>query len=397
MDIYVSIALRTDVWHQVGRTRHDPGDGAVRAFSSVGLGGTSISKSIVRRRDRPDLGDILRASGAGGSDLCSTTEHSRDIDGSTIVAHWHSGDCISPTWIEVAELADACVLALDEAAATLAVDRVAGGFRPVLDVEDARSRPTALWAHTVLVCAHGGADADHRCGAEEAAQILPSSFEVVTSRDASVYLALHASLVCARTSEMARRTVDLMDELHGWWSASWCLDQTLLATETVLAERLSVHEMPDLAPTADLLAVITTRIGIIRSRLDTLRLGLGGFEWPLWEAAGRRWALEENLASLERKREILTGMTTAFRQALESHHAERLNQLAGFFAIVSSVASFVAVLLFLFPALQDSTGLALRVVLLVLALGTTLAAVFWSSEYMIRANRRARRSGPTAA
>lgn len=392
MDIHVSTALRTDLWQQVGRTGAVTTDAGTKAFSSVGLGGSSTTASIVRRRLRPDLAATLREQvECGQASVMSVDERSRDIDGSTVLTHWRSSAGVTPAWGEVARLADDCVAALEPTAGELAAERTSEGFRPVLDVPEARARPTALWAHTIVVC-RDGSDEHHRCGPDDAAHLLPSSFEEVSSKDASVFLALHASLVCARTPELAMRAVDLMDELHGWWSASWCLDQSLLATETVLAERLSTSEMPDLAPTADLLAMITTRVGIVRSRLDTLRLSLGGFEWPVWEAAGRRWALEENLSSLERKRETLSQMTTAFRQALESHHAERLNQLAGFFAIVSSVASFVAVLLFLFPSLQDSTGLALRGVLLVLALGTTLAAVFWSSEYMLRVSRRAQRT-----
>jgi hypothetical protein len=353
----------------------------------VELTGAVSTASLIGSRPHSDgASTVLQVAREAANDagiiLSGIRAQERDIDGCTV--HFTFRTPRSMRWESVAGLADAIVQWTDR--------HLTPGMFPGRANGPARTQlpQRALWSHTVLVC-EGNGQGGHTCSDQDARSLLPTQFETVREKDDAVFLGLHASLVCLEDSDDADRIVGLIDELHGWWSATWLMDQALLDTSLRMTETFSDHRITEIREATDLLVSVTGDVGVLRSRLDTFRLSLGGLEWPVWEAASKRWALDENLAALERKRQLLLDITTSFRDALESHRSARLNQLASFFAVVSSLASFVAVVLFLFPTLDEPGGdLRLRVFIASTALTLTLAGLFWSSAYMLRQARSRR-------
>ena len=323
--------------------------------------------------------------------MLDVVEVDRDIDGGTLLVDLAMRSL--PAWGELAKVADDVVDWSDREAGSARQRRLDWGYVPT-GTDGAAGTigrlPTALWAHTVVICHVGTTVSDHRCDESVARALLPSDFETVNLRDTRAYLALHASLVCTRELDHGLRAAQLMDELHGWWTATWTLDHELLGTTMRMSATLAAGHYEELSSSADLLAEVTTNTGILHTRADSFRLSLGGFEWPIWDAAARKWELDKNFEALDRKRAVLSDITGAFRSALEVHHAVRLNQLAGFFAVVSALASFVAVMLFLYPTLDDSTDTRWRLLLIAASLMLSTAVILWSSRLVLVMSRRAK-------
>lgn len=358
-----------------------------------------MTASLVEVVDRWDLVAGAQAKVAGHSPDLRVQRvqlRERDIDGSTVILSVAEDSCHGwSTWAEVSDALVEWVQA--EMAAGVAAERDAAG-RAIASESGAEGN--ALWSHTVLVCTAEGDDVERpHCDADHAREVLPTDFTSVVQHGDAVYLGLHASLVCVPTEDSARRLVELIDELHGWWSASWVLDQSLLSTVMETSAALARDSAEELLHVPEVLAGITNDVGTIRTRIDTFRISLGGLEWPVWEAATRRWELADNLDTIARKRELLMDMHGAFLAALQSRRAERLNQIAGFFASVSSVASLVAVIVFVFPTFDQESGqLALRIAVTVTALAVTVVVLLWSSRLLMRAHRpRAHRRRSPAA
>jgi hypothetical protein len=391
---FITVAVRTGVWlpSQVAMTAGQP-VAADHLFSAEDLAGAVTSASLLSVDERPDLRpDANRAlppSLSVPTSVVGIQTRERDIDGCTVIVEVDLAGV--PSWSDIAGVSDAMVAWVSRSLASEVSPRRS------LQLGSQEQSPTALWSHTVIACLEGMAATDHACSPQTARALLPTGFEVVQEGPNALYLALHASLFCMRSEQALGRLVDIMDELHGWWSGSWVMDQSLLRTALSMASTLSDHRITEIRGAADLLATVTGEVGILRSRVDTYRLSLGGLEWPVWNAASTRWALSDNLEALERKRQLLLDMTTSFRGAIEAHRATRLNHFAGFFALVSSLASFVAVVLFVFPALdRPDAHLLARVLVTCVALAITLVGLFWSSAYMLRLSRdrRARLSAP---
>ncbi len=370
-------------------------------FSAVSLSGAATHASVHRAVDRPDL--VAGAARALADDGFAETVlrvvlHTRDIDGTTVVVELESP---ATDWASFGAAADALVSW---------VDRV---LPPRLRAERARvsgspstsSSARALWAHTVLTCDHERPPgAGPHCDESTASNVLPTAFTTVVLGTDRAYLGWHASLLCVADPDNQATLVSLLDELHAWWSASWLLDQRLLAIVIATSDSFVTDPLGELASVPDMLAAVTSQVGTVRARLDTFRLSLGGTEWPVWDAACQRWEMEDNMVAIARKRELLMDMHSAFRDAIQARRSARLNQLAGFFAAMSSLASFVAVSVFLYPDFdQDGGHVLMRLALTGVAVVLTAFALFWSSRVVmtasrtVAANRAGRRQllGPT--
>lgn len=386
---YVSVGLATGLWAAENVVLASPPAGKIShgedSFRATELSGVASSASLVSSREISALHELLTSEHEARATVESAVLRQRDIDGSTLLVQV-ALEFDPITFVDFAAISDLVKENSAPVAARCHAERDQFGYQP-FDQQVSVRGIEALWTHTIIVCGAHESNLE-RCLAERASALLPSTFVTARVGGCTVYAALHATLVCAGESSTGDAVAELIDELHGWWNATWLLDEALLHTTRRVAATLSIGMTDDFkAPTA-LLASVTARLGVLSSRLDSFRIGLGGFDWPIWDAATARWGLDDNLRALTSKRAVLIDMLASFRQAVDTRQAERLNQIASFFAVLSSVASFVAVVLFMFPTLQDGSGVAARLVVVLASFGACTTAILWSSRLVLRLNTR---------
>jgi len=374
-DVIVSVGLETSLWawdvEPALGLRDEP-------YSSAGLVGVISDASVVREVPLPALQEEIIDSGL---DCTRVLLRSRDVDGSTALVHIRGLHLVS--WEAVGAAADQVVAMCHTAAGYDAAERASAGYQPV--PLSGGTPPRAAWAHTTMICVH---TISHEkfvpCSEAVATELLPSEYRSVELPGLVARFAFQGSLVCTTERDRALVCARLLDELHGWWNASYFLDAAL----SKVVRRATSIFMRDAAEELSLrkadLARVSALIGVLQCRLDTFKISLGAREWPLWTAAADKWALSDNIAGLDRKRQLLLETLASSHQLTGERQARRLNQLAGVFAVVSAIASYVAVILFVLPDLGQASGVMMRVALLLVAVSATAAMLIWA----------ARRAGP---
>ena len=249
-----------------------------------------------------------------------------------------------------------------------------------------------LWAHTVLQPLTP-TPTDTSSGPQlDPDWVLPVHGPTVSHGDFHFTAGHQASTLVGAGPRESERVTTYVDRLHAWWTATWTLDQDLLVQAhafEVAARSTDVHELTDLAGDV---AYESQRVGLLLARYDTLQLNLGGLEWTIHEAQSTCWTIDNNLAAIGRKQQLLHDSHELLRTEVDARQSTRLGRIAAVFTVVTTLASVVAVWVFLFPGITDKdqpTTPRFGVLLATTFLGAV--AVYWSYRAARVAFRRTRR------
>jgi hypothetical protein len=187
-----------------------------------------------------------------------------------------------------------------------------------------------------------------------------------------------STLVGAHPQEIAR-VAQVVDLLHAWWTAVWALDEELLRQLHAFELASRSTDTRHLSDLASDVAYSSQRVDRLRSRFDSLQLNLGGLEWTVWQAQAGIWEISNNLAAMERKQQSLQAAHTMLRTEVEARQNHRFGRIAAVFTVATTVASVIAVWVFLIPTITDVSGSPMpRVEIFAITTALGVVAVYWS-------------------
>ncbi len=267
----------------------------------------------------------------------------------------------------------ACAVALHEDPARLDLSHG-------LDLESVAVLPPVgevLWLWHAL--RFTSAAADHEAVARSVASVVcPNDFEVLRLRDHTFAAGVHASVVCStqeqwQDGEFLARAPRRQD---AWWTLFWRLDRVLLALQLRLEANLETQALAELQTRADVLHDVSTRVSLLRSRLDSLNVASGARDISAWHVLGDAWDLPYRIAAVDQKLTLLTRAYADVLAQISNGRAARVNFMIYVFTAFSLVASVVAVAQF--AQGSADTGAVVRLATIVGSLVAALAAVLLS-------------------
>ncbi|QIG44809.1 hypothetical protein G5V58_20315 [Nocardioides anomalus] len=242
-----------------------------------------------------------------------------------------------------------------------------------LDLESVAVLPPVgevLWLWHVLTLT----GADHPALARSvAAVVCPNDAEVLELRDHTLAAGVHASVVCSTPERWAdgdflARAPRRQDS---WWTLFWRLDRVLLALQLRLEANLETQALAELQTRAEVLHDVSTRVSLLRSRLDSLNVASGARDLRAWHALAAAWDLPYRIAAVDQKLTVLTRAYAEVLSQISNGRAARVNFMIYVFTAFSLVASVVAVAQF--AQGSADTGAVVRLVTIV---GSVLGALF---------------------
>jgi hypothetical protein len=202
-----------------------------------------------------------------------------------------------------------------------------------------------LWTWSHVRCSVPAA-ADHERAARTAAEVLcPNDFHVLRHRDHTYVAGVAVSVTCSHEERFSdgialSRALPSQD---AWWALIWALDRALLALQ-VKVDAGALHEpVRVLSDRARSLERVTSRIQLLRSRLDSILMNVGARELAAWETLATAWALETRVESVKRKLEFLQGTYQSVVDESSRRRSEQISIMIYLFTAVSVIASAVAV------------------------------------------------------
>ena len=240
-----------------------------------------------------------------------------------------------------------------------------------------------LWHLVLVACAERRAEVVR----DIAAVVCPNGATMLEHRDHTLAAGVHVSVAgSAPGKEADTRFLSMAPRAQdAWWALFWRLDRVLLALQLRLEASLATHQLDELQSRAEILHEVSSRVLLLRSRLDSFLVASGARDLDAWHAVSTAWSLEFRLACVDTKMSMLAESYGEAVARISTSRSARVNFMIYVFTAFSVVASALAIAQFAQgPA---DTGAAVRIATLAAsALGAALA-VFFS----IRVSRAARR------
>lgn len=281
------------------------------------------------------------------------------------------------------QITTACQAALSEDPARLDLALARG-----LDLEEIAVLPPAgeiLWLwHMVLVAAPKG---DQVAVARNLSAIVcPNDYEILAHRDHALAAGVHASVACSVQGREgdAYFLIKAPRLLDAWWTLFWRLDRILLALQLRLESSIDAHAPEELRKRAAILSEVSSRVNLLRSRLDSFLVSSGARDIAAWDVLGKAWDMPYRVGVVDKK---MTLLSNAYRDAvaqITNARISRVNFMIYVFTAFSLVASVVAVAQFAQGGVDQ--GLVVRLIILFASVAAALAAVILS----VRTSRMAK-------
>jgi hypothetical protein len=219
-----------------------------------------------------------------------------------------------------------------------------------------------LW-HMLLVST---SEKDHsRLARHLASVVCPNDSKLLEHRDHTLAAGVHASVACSlQGREGDARFLAKAPRLQDpWWTLFWRLDRVLLSLQLRLESSLDAHSPGELRKRADILFDVSSRVNLLRSRLDSFLVSSGARDIAAWQVLGDAWDLPYRVEVVDKKMVLLRQAYSEAVTQISSGRTARVNFMIYVFTAFSLVASVVAVVQFAQGAVDNRFLVRLTVVL----------------------------------